>query len=427
MVACDRNQAVKRKEDEQYIIQGIDFSRHTRRLDRIYRCPFPVYVAAVGLLFRWFANQNIAVTIHTNQDLSSCFGFKTIPRQENHMMTTFSMRNDCHPGNNWQQTVSYFNRPERAYDYISQFAVKNDDVLWACFKKTSKQFNYAQLQQQYTWVDLTSEQAEDEIDKHIKGQEFRIVFVEGLPPNMNPPDMAQNTHADLKQNESERKMWQARKNLYIVCSRASAFLYFVSSIDSRRNTDISMMELKELIRQVSRPVQNEHESGKTWTFTIKMPAISRYPIQFRDLKEPVVGHPINKFPEVEKPEKTPIRKIIRYQTKSSNHLSFKNSHSPVNITNIPFESHLKIRLRHIYGVLHFMKQDLDFPSATQQALKLFPKVRDYQTISDKCTRRFAGNVGTFISWFRSGQMLNKLHVKFSLSDHDYEIFKKLLS
>lgn len=73
-----------------------------------------------------------------------------------------------------------------------------------------------------------------------------------------------------------------------------------------------------------------------------------------------------------------------------------------------------------------MKQDLDFPSATQQTLKLFPKVKDYQTVSDKCTRKFAGNVDTFISWFRSGQMLNKLHVKFSLSDHDYEIFEKLL-
>jgi len=73
-----------------------------------------------------------------------------------------------------------------------------------------------------------------------------------------------------------------------------------------------------------------------------------------------------------------------------------------------------------------MKQGLDFPSATHQTLKLFPEVQDYQTISDKCARGFAGNVDTFISWFNSGQMLNKLHVKFSLSDHDYEIFKELL-
>jgi len=74
-----------------------------------------------------------------------------------------------------------------------------------------------------------------------------------------------------------------------------------------------------------------------------------------------------------------------------------------------------------------MKQGLDFPSATHQALKLFPEVQDYQTISDKCGRGFAGNVDTFISWFSSGQMLNKLVEKFSLSDHDHHIFKDLLS
>jgi hypothetical protein len=319
MVACDRNQAVKRKEDEQYIIQGIDFSRHTRRLNRIYRCPFPVYVAAVGLLFRWFANQNIAVTIHTNQELSSCFGFKTIPRQEN-QMTTFSMRNDSHPGNNWQQTVSYFNTPKRAYDFISQFAVNNDDVLWACFKRTSKQFDYAKLQQKFTWVDLTSEQAEDEIDKHIKGQEFPIVFVEGMPPNMNPPDMVQNTNVGSIQKESERTMWQARKNLYIVCSRASAFLYFVSRIDSIIETDINLMELKELIHQVSRPIWNEYESGKTWTFTIKMPAISRHPKQFMDLKEAVEQLPPEPIPIkvpppiFVPPEKQHIKKRIYIQS-----------------------------------------------------------------------------------------------------------------
>jgi hypothetical protein len=98
----------------------------------------------------------------------------------------------------------------------------------------------------------------------------------------------------------------------------------------------------------------------------------------------------------------------------------------VKIANIPFESRLEIRLRHIYGVLYFMKQGLDFPSATHQTLKLFPEVQDYQTISDKCARGFAGDVDTFISWFNSGQMLKKLHVKFSLSDHDYETFKELI-
>lgn len=97
------------------------------------------------------------------------------------------------------------------------------------------------------------------------------------------------------------------------------------------------------------------------------------------------------------------------------------------IESIPFDSHLQTRLRHIYGVLYFMKQGLDFPSATHQTLKLFPEVQDYQTISDKCARGFAGNVDTFISWFQSRKMLDRLVGKFSLSDHDANIFKKLLS
>lgn len=101
--------------------------------------------------------------------------------------------------------------------------------------------------------------------------------------------------------------------------------------------------------------------------------------------------------------------------------------SQFRITSIQFDSHLQIRLRHIYGVLCFMKQGLDFPSATHQTLKLFPEVQDYQTISDKCARGFAGNVDTFISWFHSGKMLDRLIGKFGLSNHDANIFKKLLS
>jgi hypothetical protein len=74
-----------------------------------------------------------------------------------------------------------------------------------------------------------------------------------------------------------------------------------------------------------------------------------------------------------------------------------------------------------------MKQDPDFSSATHQTLKLFPEVQDYQTISDKCVRGFAGNVDTFISWFHSGKMLDRLVGTFGLSDHDANIFKGLLS
>lgn len=128
----------------------------------------------------------------------------------------------------------------------------------------------------------------------------------------------------------------------------------------------------------------------------------------------------------EKQGRTPQRKIVHTQSQRAVHKSLENSTELKNIANIQFESRLEIRLRHIFGVLYFMKQGSDFPTATHQTLKLFPEVQDYQTISDKCARGFAGNVETFISWFSSGQMVNQLHSKFNLSDHDYKIFKELL-
>lgn len=129
--------------------------------------------------------------------------------------------------------------------------------------------------------------------------------------------------------------------------------------------------------------------------------------------------------------RAPIRKIIRPPQNSPQNISasdnFVNNKETSNIAKIPFESHLVIRLRHIYGVLYFMKQGDDFPSATKKTLKLFPEVQDYQTISDKCARGFADSVDNFVSWFSTGQMLNKLRSKFSLSDRDYNIFSQLLS
>lgn len=130
-------------------------------------------------------------------------------------------------------------------------------------------------------------------------------------------------------------------------------------------------------------------------------------------------------------ERPPIRKIIRPpQTTPQNQSEIKeveNCKTSINIATIPFESNLVIRLRHIYGVLYFMRQGDDFPSATKKTLKLFPEVQDYQTISDKCARGFADSVDNFVSWFNSGQMLNKLSSKFNLSSRDHKIFSQLLN
>ena len=124
----------------------------------------------------------------------------------------------------------------------------------------------------------------------------------------------------------------------------------------------------------------------------------------------------------------PKKKITReIQPVQPHILSTPHVSKPEDIARIPFESNKKIRLRHIYGVIYFMKLGYDFSSATHATLNLFPDVRDYQTICDKCARCFAGNVDTFVNWFNSGEILNQLLVRFGLSDHDYGIFKQLLS
>ena len=146
-------------------------------------------------------------------------------------------------------------------------------------------------------------------------------------------------------------------------------------------------------------------------------------VQIEILKKEVIKQ---KIVPVATQERKPRRKIVHHQSESLAHQTSENLSAAQKIANIPFESNLKIRLRHIYGVLYFMKQGSDFPTATHQTLKLFPEVQDYQTISDKCARGFAGSVDTFVSWYNSGQMLSKLHSKFNLSDHDNLTFKELL-
>ncbi|HGY54209.1 MAG TPA: hypothetical protein ENK44_00775 [Caldithrix abyssi] len=87
----------------------------------------------------------------------------------------------------------------------------------------------------------------------------------------------------------------------------------------------------------------------------------------------------------------------------------------------------RITLAQIYSVLFYMKKGFDFPSSVKFTLSLFPDVNYYQTIADKCGRRFAGDIPTFEEWFKSGEMLYHLRAKYSLSNFEYDLFKKLLS
>ena len=174
----------------------------------------------------------------------------------------------------------------------------------------------------------------------------------------------------------------------------------------------------EIKQKVIGSLRNEFPDTDDETFSDALQQVKIEISRKGEIKQQVVT--------TEKQERTPKRKTIRHQNQRPKYQSFEGVPPSVKIASIPFESHLEKRLKQIYGVLYFMKQGLDFSSATHQTLKLFPEVQDYQTISDKCSRLFAGNVDTFISWFTSGQILNKLSEEFSLSDYDYHIFKELL-
>jgi hypothetical protein len=92
-----------------------------------------------------------------------------------------------------------------------------------------------------------------------------------------------------------------------------------------------------------------------------------------------------------------------------------------------FESSWSETLRQIYCVLYFMgREGQDFPNAVRSCMKTL-NVKDYQTVCDKCARRFAGTVDNFKKWFSSGGIVRRLNVKFQLKPQDNRIFEELLA
>lgn len=100
--------------------------------------------------------------------------------------------------------------------------------------------------------------------------------------------------------------------------------------------------------------------------------------------------------------------------------------TPEQFEEIQFKDRAKTRLRQIYAVLYYMKKGYVYAKAVKKALESFSGVARYQTISDKCDRQFAGNVGTFVKWYESGDMLSKLEKELKLNENDKNIFSDLL-
>jgi len=116
---------------------------------------------------------------------------------------------------------------------------------------------------------------------------------------------------------------------------------------------------------------------------------------------------------------TPKRRYIRkIPTKSSGKMH--------PFSDLKFENRARETLRQIFSVLFYMKSyNADFPNAVRWTMRVL-NVSDYQTVCDKCARRFAGTVDNFKCWYDSGEILQSLDMKFGLTARDYTIFKDLL-
>jgi hypothetical protein len=244
LVACDRHQRLRLAGHGANIIDGLGgggFASHTLRLRRNYRSPFPVYAASLALMFRWFAESGPKV-IPARDELEGSFGFKVEQRmgQEPWVM---SVINDSHPGNHWCYTVSRFLSPQDALRQVR--FLRREDVLWVRFCSEDDFFDYEQLAA-FTYHPMEGGGSPALIDKYIKGQEFNVVVIEGMPANAMIN--LQSTASTADPDEAECRMWQARRELYLCASRANVFLFFVLKPDAEGEG-----ELEHLLSQVRTP------------------------------------------------------------------------------------------------------------------------------------------------------------------------------
>ncbi len=260
VIACDRHQKLRLARDSTRMIAGLDFSLCTRKLNRNYRNPFPAYAGTLGLLFRWFANDGPKILPKLKQ-LTGEFGFGEATEEQNGLLLLRS-RNDAHPANNWSHMLSSFPSAQAAYQQLSEFPLRKEHVLWVRFSPEESDFNYECLQQ-WSYHSVYGSDAPDLLDKYVKGQEFSVVVIEGLPEAFSWMKAAGNRPRDLGQARVD--MWQARRMAYLAASRATVFLYFI--LPSNTPNDV-VEEFSSMFRQLACKSPQESPSGTQWELRI---------------------------------------------------------------------------------------------------------------------------------------------------------------
>lgn len=213
VIACDRHQKLRLSKDDygSRMIEGLSFSGSSKKLYRIYRNSFSVYVASISILFRWFAPRGPKI-IPEKEILRNSFGFEVVYRSKKDGCN-LKVKEDAHPANNWNYTLSSFPDNPTAFNWVKQYHFSKRDVLWVRFSEEDKLFNYELLNEHYTYHNLHTSESPDIIDKYIKGQEYPIVIIEGVPNGMN--------------SKNQEVMLQSRREMYLCASRANCFLYLI--------------------------------------------------------------------------------------------------------------------------------------------------------------------------------------------------------
>jgi hypothetical protein len=261
VAACDRHQKVMDSGGNAKVIPGFNFSGKFLRLSKIYRNPAPIYIASLGLMFRWFANSGPKV-MPSEADLSKNFGFAAVQLPQQPL--TLTMKTDAHPGNSWSHSVARFNDASSVATLLRRERLNRSEVLWVRFSKEDRTFDYESLHRDFTYHNCRTSEAVDLNDKYIKGQEYPVVVIEGFPGLMDRYTDSE-THKD-----TARKMWKFRRELYLCASRATCFLFFVCNDSSSDEFGEIDAEINNLLQSVSSPkVSNDQTNGvRTWGFRI---------------------------------------------------------------------------------------------------------------------------------------------------------------
>ena len=253
VVACDRHQKLRLINTSAKIVEGMSFRNHTSKLNRNYRNSFPAYSGSFGLMFRWFSDSGKKV-LPSKTELIEGMGFQEIemPNQTDDNLVIKS-RNDAHPANIWQNLVSCIPTPRVAFTQLIENGLKQDEVLWVRFSEERTDFNYESLTV-FTYHNLHARDTSAIIDKYVKGQEFPVVVIEGLPEFFEESSKA-----------SEHKMWMARRHLYMVASRANVFLFFVSSGTESKT---AKKEIENLACALAVQNVSASPSGREWVLKL---------------------------------------------------------------------------------------------------------------------------------------------------------------